>query len=298
MTESALMQPSVVDAVHERAFAKLNLVLHVGNPRDDGLHPICSIFASIDLHDDVQLERAERDSVDCPGVDGPNIAEAALGAFRARVPDLPPLRIAIEKRIPVAAGLGGGSADAAAVLRGANRIAGAPLSTEELRELGAQLGSDVPSQVDPRHELVSGVGEIVEPIALPPFGAVLIPQADGLAAGAAYAQFDLLGGGRDELDAGILRELAEDMALAPVLGNDLQPAVLALRPELEQALGSLQDAGALGELVSGSGPTCFGLFADRAAAVAAAATIDGAIAAGLRSDVVGDPASAPPSAAP
>jgi 4-diphosphocytidyl-2-C-methyl-D-erythritol kinase len=282
MTEPALMEP-----VHERAFAKLNLLLHIGNPRDDGLHPICSIFASIDLYDDVHLERAPQDSIECPGIDGPNLAEVALTAFRRRVPHLPPLRISIEKRIPVAAGLGGGSADAAAVLRGANRIAGDPLSPAELRDLGAQLGSDVPSQVDPRHELVSGVGEIVEPIELPPFGAVLIPQGDGLAAAAVYAQFDLLGGGRNGLDPGILRELAHDMELAPVLGNDLQPAALALRPELEQVLASLQDAGALGALVSGSGPTCFGLFADRAAAVTAAATIDGAIAAGLRSDVAG-----------
>jgi 4-diphosphocytidyl-2-C-methyl-D-erythritol kinase len=282
-----MTEPALIEAVHERAFAKLNLVLHVGNPRDDGLHPICSIFASIDLFDDVELERGADDHVDCAGVDGQNIAEAALTAFRERAPQLPPLQVRIEKRIPVAAGLGGGSADAAAVLRGANRIAASPLTTAELRELGAQLGSDVPSQVSPRHELVSGVGEIVEPIELPAFGAVLIPQADGLAAGAVYAQFDLLGGGRNGLDPGILRELAEDMELAPVLGNDLQPAALALRPELEQVLGSLQDAGALGALVSGSGPTCFGLFPDRAAAVAAAATIDGAIAAGLRSDPTG-----------
>jgi 4-diphosphocytidyl-2-C-methyl-D-erythritol kinase len=285
MTEPALMEP-----VHERAFAKLNLVLHVGSPREDGLHPICSIFASIDLHDDVHLERAPQDHVECPGVDGPNLAEAALIAYRRRVPHLPPLRIVIEKRIPIAAGLGGGSADAAAVLRGANRIAGDPLTDTELRELGAQLGSDVPSQVDPRHELVSGVGEIVEPIELPPFGAVLIPQADGLAAAAVYAQFDLLGGGRNGLDPAILRELAEDMTLAPVLGNDLQPAALALRPELERVLASLRETGALGQLVSGSGPTCFALFSDRAAAVSAAATIDGAIAAGLRSDAAGNAA--------
>jgi 4-diphosphocytidyl-2-C-methyl-D-erythritol kinase len=280
MTEPALVAP-----VHERAYAKLNLVLHVGNPRDDGLHPLCSLFASIDLFDDVRLERAEHDGVDCPAVDGPNLAEAALVALRRRVPHLPPLLITIEKRIPIAAGLGGGSADAAAVLRGANHIAGDPLTRDELRGVAAQLGSDVPSQVDPRHELVSGVGEIVEPIELPPFGAVLIPQPEGLAAAAVYAQFDLLGGGRNGLDPQILRELAEDMELAPVLGNDLQPAVLALRPELEGVLTALQDAGALGALVSGSGPTCFGLFPDRAAAATAAAGIDGAIAAGLGSHV-------------
>jgi 4-diphosphocytidyl-2-C-methyl-D-erythritol kinase len=268
--------------IEERAFAKLNLMLHVGRPRPDGLHPISSIFASIDLFDDVWLDLAPEDEVDCPAVEGPNLAESALTAYRRHVPDLPPLKVTIEKRIPIAAGLGGGSADAAAVLRGANRIAGSPLDNDRLRELGAQLGSDVPSQIEPRHELVSGVGEIVEPVELPAFGAVLVPQADGLSAGAVYAQFDLLAGGRDHLDPGILRELTEDMALAPVLGNDLQPAVLALRPELEQVLESLQQAGALGALVSGSGPTCFALFDNLAAAVTAAATIEGATAAGLR----------------
>lgn len=278
-----MIEPTPNGVVEERAYAKVNLLLHVGRPRPDGLHPLCSIFASIDLFDDVWIERAPEDEVDCPGVDGPNLVEAALTAYRRRVPDLPPLRVTIEKRIPVAAGLGGGSADAAAVLRGANRLAGDPLDPSQLRELGAPLGSDVPSQVEARHELVSGVGEIVESVDLPPFGAVLMPQADGLSAAAVYAQFDLLGGGRAQLDPGILRELAADMALAPVLGNDLQPAVLALRPELERVLGSLREAGALGELVSGSGPTCFALFDDLPAAVTAAATIDGAIAAGLRS---------------
>jgi 4-diphosphocytidyl-2-C-methyl-D-erythritol kinase len=288
-------ESAMTDAIHERAYAKLNLVLHVGSPRGDALHPLCSIFASIDLFDDVHLEPATEDSVDCPGVEGSNLATAALDAFRARVPDLPPVKVTIEKRIPVAAGLGGGSADAAAVLRGANALSGAPLTGSELRDLGAQLGSDVPSQVEPRHELVSGVGEIVEPIDLPEFGAVLVPQEEGLSAAAVYAQVDLLGGGRETLDLQIVRELARDMELAPVLGNDLQPAVLALRPELKKVLTQLQEAGALGQLVTGSGPTCFGLFPDRAAAVTAAATIEGAIAAGLRAGV---PAAEPSGTAP
>jgi 4-diphosphocytidyl-2-C-methyl-D-erythritol kinase len=278
---SALPTP----AVEERAFAKLNLILHVASARFDGLHPLCSIFASIDLYDEVRVEPAEfgGDLVECSGVEGPNLAEAALTAFRRRVPALPPLRVRIDKRIPVAAGLGGGSADAAAVLRAANRIAGNPLDLAGLRELGAELGSDVPSQVDPRHALVSGLGEVVEPIELPPFGAVLVPQEVGLSTDAVYAEFDRLGGGRRALDVQALRALTREMVMLPVLGNDLQPAALALRPELTGALASLRAVGALGTLVSGSGPTCFGLFEDRAAAAAAAARIDGAIAAGLRS---------------
>ena len=272
-------------AIHERAYAKVNLILHVGRRRGDGLHPLCSIFASIDLHDDVSVEPAESggDHVECAGLDAPNLAAAALASFRRRVPELPALRVSIEKRIPVAAGLGGGSADAAAVLRAANRVAGDPLGAAALREVGAELGSDVPSQVDPHHALVSGVGEMVDPLDLPPFGVVFVPQEVGLSTAAVYAEFDRLGGGRQTLDLDALRALGREMALLPVLANDLQPAALALRPELGAVLASLRAAGALGALVSGSGPTCFGLFEDRAAAGAAAAKIDGAAYAALRS---------------
>jgi 4-diphosphocytidyl-2-C-methyl-D-erythritol kinase len=261
--------------IHERAFAKLNLALRVGRPRPDGLHPLCSVFASIDLADEVYVEPAEADRVECPGVDGPNLAEAALAAFRARVPSLPPLSVAIEKRIPVAAGLGGGSADAAATLRAANRVAGEPLDAGALRELGASLGSDVPSQIEPRHALVSGVGEVVEPIELPLGFALLAPQAEGLSTAAVYAEFDRLGLGREELGCEELRAAA-----GGALENDLQPAALSLRPELAEVLERLGGRA----LVSGSGPTCFALFDRPAAAVAAATGIEGALVTSLRSD--------------
>jgi 4-diphosphocytidyl-2-C-methyl-D-erythritol kinase len=266
----------------ERAYAKLNLVLHVGAPRSDGLHPLCSIFASIDLADEVEVTPAAEDDVWCPGVDGPNLAASAVEAFRHRLPELPPLAVRIEKRIPLAAGLGGGSADAAAVLRAANRIAGEPLGAAELRELAARLGSDVPSQVQPRHAIVQGTGEVVEPIELPALEAVLVPQAEGLSTPDVYAQLDRMGTWRERLDPGRLREIAASGDLPRSLENDLEPAALALRPELAEVLETLRAAGAAGALVSGSGPTCFGLFPDRAAAEAAAARVPGAIVAGLR----------------
>ena len=181
--------------------------------------------------------------------------------------------------------MGGGSADAAAVLRAANRIAGNPLDADALRGLAATLGSDVPSQIEPRHALVTGTGEIVEPIELPSFGAVLVPQDEGLAAGAVYDRFDALGGGRDDLDPALVHELAEDMLLGPVLVNDLQPAALALRPELADVLDELRSVGATGALVSGSGPTCFGLFPDREAAAAAVEAAATAAAAGAPGSV-------------
>ncbi len=218
------------------------------------------------------------------GVDAPNLAEAALAAFRGVVPSLPPLVVRIAKRIPIAAGLGGGSADAAATLRAANRLTGDPLDAAALREIAATLGSDVPSQVEPRHALVAGVGEIVEPLPLPPLEAVLVPQAEGLRTGAVYRRLDQLRGWRERLDPGAVRAVAEadPAAWAGALENDLQPAALALRPELAGTLEYLRSAGALAALVSGSGPTCFGLFADRAAAEAAAAGSPGALVTRLR----------------
>lgn len=270
--------------IREQAYAKLNLVLHVGPPRADGLHPLCSIFASVDLADTVEIEVARsggEDCVQCPGVLGANLAEAALTAFRRRVPSLPALRIRIDKRIPVAAGLGGGSADAAAVLRAANRISEQPLSTHALREIATELGSDVPSQIEPGHALVQGIGEIVEPVDLAALGVVLAPQHEGLSTAEVYAQLDRMRGWRGALDPQPLREFVREPDPS-ALDNDLQPAAMALRPELAQVLDALRETGPLGTLVSGSGPTCFGLFTDRGQAERAARQVEGAIATELR----------------
>jgi 4-diphosphocytidyl-2-C-methyl-D-erythritol kinase len=273
--------------LRERAYAKLNLVLHVGPPRDDGMHPICSLMASIDLADElIANPRASGgDSVHCPEVPDDNLAARALAEFRSRAGrELPPLELRIDKRIPVAAGLGGGSADAAAALRIANELAGGPLSAEELIRLAADLGSDVPSQLDPRHALVQGVGERIERLDLPALAAVLVPDREGLSTAAVYAELDRAGGTREELDPEPLRRLATAGAaeLAAGVENDLQPAALSLRPGLSAKLDSLHSAGALGAAVAGSGPTCFGLFTDRRAAEEAAASIGGAVVTDLR----------------
>jgi 4-diphosphocytidyl-2-C-methyl-D-erythritol kinase len=274
--------------LRELAYAKLNLVLHVGRQREDGLHAICSLVASIDLADEVIAEPkpSGEDSVQCPGVADDNLAARALAEFRSRAgKELPPLTITINKRVPVAAGLGGGSADAAAALRIANRLAGEPLGPEELLRLAADLGSDVPSQLDPRHALVQGTGERIEPVTLPPLAAVLIPDDEGLSTAAVYAELDRLDGTREKLDPDPLRALAgvEPAArLAAAVHNDLQAAALSLRPDLEARLDALRAAGAVGAAVSGSGPTCFGLFADRRAAERAAENLPGALVTGLR----------------
>ena len=270
-----------------RAPAKLNLCLYLGRPRDDGLHELRSLFCPLTLSDRIMVTESEADEVVCPGVDGPNLAEAALAGLRARGWSRPPVRIEIEKRIPVSAGLGGGSADAAAVLR----LAGDEV--DGLPELAAELGADVLSQLDPALALVGGAGEVVEPLSPPRhFGVVLIAADDGLSTAEVYVEADRLGLGRDpeELDsiAGELREAAgqgaSPLEYHELLVNDLAHAALSLRPAIGGALTALKDAGAEVALVTGSGPTAFGVFDDIAAADAAAGQLAprfaGAIVAG------------------
>ena len=283
--QSGAMPP--IDHIVEHAPAKVNLVLHVGSPREDGLHPLCSLFGSLDLADVVTVEGAgSKDTVICPGVEGENLAARALAAFRSAAPDawLPFLRVTIDKRIPVAAGMGGGSADAAAALRAANALAGEPLDLDALRGIGAAVGSDVPSQIEPRSALVTGTGEEVEPVAIAQLSLVLVPQHQGLSTATVYAELDRLRAAgevsrRESLDPREVRNLASRSPgeLAAGLENDLEASALSLRPDLERPLSDLQDAGALGTRITGSGPTAFGVFGDRGSAEAASRTIPGSV---------------------
>lgn len=265
--------------IRELAPAKVNLVLRIGPTAPNGLHEVASLFASLDLADEVELAPAPEDSVECEGVEGPNLAAAAVERLRQYAPSLPPLAVRITKRIPVAGGLAGGSADAAAVMRAANSFHEIPFDDEQLREIAAPLGSDVPSQIAPAHSVVTGTGERVARVALPEMALVLVPSAVGLRTRDVFEKADQMGLPRPSLDAADLTALAaEDPAtIAGRLENDLQPAALRLRPELADTIEQLRDAGALGAQVSGSGPTVFGLFAEAEAARAAAAAVPGSL---------------------
>jgi 4-diphosphocytidyl-2-C-methyl-D-erythritol kinase len=257
--------------------AKLNLCLYLGRPREDGLHELCSLFEPLALADLITVAAAERDEVLCPGVEGENLAARALAGLRERGWEREPLRIEIEKRVPVAAGLGGGSGDAAAVLRlAAGEVA-------DLPALALELGADVPSQLRPSLALVRGVGERVEPLPEPvEHAAVLLPGGGGLSTAAVFAEADRLGLGRgaEELEelAARLREAAgagaSPLDYPDLLVNDLEPAAVSLRPDVGEALRALREAGAPQAILSGSGPTAVGLFPDLAAAQAAAARLD------------------------
>jgi 4-diphosphocytidyl-2-C-methyl-D-erythritol kinase len=281
--------------------AKLNLGLYLGRARPDGLHELCSLFEPLALADLIRIEEAERDEVICAGVEGENLAARALAKLRERGWDGPPLRIEIEKRTPVAAGLGGGSADAAAILRLAaecvrnnDRIAtrsanapggggGSSRVVADLPSIAAELGADVPSQLRPALALVRGAGERVELLPAPAeHAALLLPGGGGLSTKEVFDEADRLGLGREdsELDR-IADELraaagagASPLAYTELLVNDLEPAARSLRPDIADALDALHQAGAPAVFLSGSGPTCVGLFPALADAEHAAASLD------------------------
>jgi 4-diphosphocytidyl-2-C-methyl-D-erythritol kinase len=274
--------------IREQAPAKVNLVLRIGPVAPNGLHEVCSLFASLELADVVEVTPSDRDQVICEGVEGPNLAQAAIDAFR-HIRPVAPVEVRIDKRIPVAGGLGGGSADAAAVLRALDALSSdptsewrVPLEFEGLLMIAAGLGSDVPSQVWPRSWVVEGTGAGLRTARpLPPLAVVLVPSERGLSTADVFQEADRLGLPQpiapDAAAQLAAREWPDAQAVADALSNDLQEAALSLRPELSATLERVRDAGALGAQVSGSGPTVFGLFATSDDAEAAAAGIPGAL---------------------
>jgi 4-diphosphocytidyl-2-C-methyl-D-erythritol kinase len=276
--------------LRDTAPAKINLCLLLGPTRpEDGRHELVTVFQPLTLADRVTLEPgglgAAADVVACDGVDGDNLALAALRAFRARTGWAgAPVRLVIDKRIPVAAGMAGGSADAAAALRLAARAAGVG-DDDLLRDIGAGLGADVPAQVRPRPCLADGAGDRVVRVLAdpPPFGALLLPARTPLATADVFREADRRGLARDPGElAGARATLERALGPGPLHGlapgllvNDLEPAARALSHEVAQGLDELRALGADHAMVCGSGPTVAGLYADPLSARAAAARLEG-----------------------
>lgn len=238
---------------------KVNLSLFLGPVREDGRHELVTLLESVSLADEVTVQAAEHDQVVCPGVEGENIVSAALAALRAQRWAGPPVRVEVVKRVPVAAGMGGGSGDAAAMLRLAREMS--PIADETIASLAVSLGADVPSQLSPGRWLGTGAGETIEPApAVPEHALVIVPSAHALGTAEVYREADRLGLGRsaDEL-AGIARGLRAGWR-AEHLVNDLEPAARSLCPPIADALAAAREAGADAAFVSGSGPTVVGLF--------------------------------------
>jgi 4-diphosphocytidyl-2-C-methyl-D-erythritol kinase len=247
--------------VNELAPAKLNLCLYLGPLREDGKHELVSVMQSLELADRLTLSdhSAPADEVRCPGVAGPNLAARAIAAFRELTGwDGPPQLLEIDKRIPVAAGLGGGSADAAAALRLLARRS-ALGSDEQLHEIAVALGADVPSQLHPGRWLARGAGERHTPLAdAGPVGLLVLPSHTTLSTAAVYAEADRLGLSRSAEELATLLETLDPADPEPV--NDLATAALSLEPTIAAALQQALDAGAEHAMVCGSGPTVVGVF--------------------------------------
>ncbi len=245
--------------LHERAPAKINLCLFLGPTRADGRHELVTVFDSVTVFDELSVDPASRDQVICADVAGPNLVGDALSALRAAGWTAPPVNVRIEKRIPVAAGMGGGSADAAAMLRVAPRLA--PVDPDVLARIAAGLGADVPAQLDPGPSIGTGAGDVLEPLAaLPPYGVLVLPQSFPLSTAAVYREADRLGLSRpaDEL-ASLRRQLTAALDDRLIV-NDLQLAAVSLAPAIGDALQAAREAGAGQALVCGSGPTVIGLY--------------------------------------
>lgn len=252
--------------------AKINLHLRVGPPRADGFHPLLSWMCTIGLFDTLVLDPSDvaqvsltcdRPWVPCDQTNLVHRAAALLREHAAAQGRNVGLRVGLEKRIPVGAGLGGGSSDAARMLLGLNQFWGLGLSGDQLAPMAAALGSDVPFFLNGQSALCSGRGEVVQPVAAPkPHWAVLLLPPFGVSTPQAYQRFDQLcpsGCALDRPDIEQWVHLSAD-SLLDVLVNDLEAAAFSLVPELARLRDSAQ--GALSRIVrmSGSGSSLFTLF--------------------------------------
>lgn len=280
-------------SVTVRVPAKINLQLAVGPLRPDGYHGLVTVFHAVSLFDDVTVTSAATDTVAVSGEgagvvpeDGTNLALRAVVALRQTLPERDAtagssgiagagdgVAVTLTKRIPVAGGMAGGSADAAATLVACNELWGTGLSKEELCTVAATVGSDVAFPILGGTAVGRGRGEQLTPILPAPPATYhwVLALADGhLSTPRVFRELDRQRQGQQtadpELSTGVMQALAkgDPAALGAALTNDLQEPALTLFPALRKTLAAGQDAGALGALVSGSGPTCFFLAANQA----------------------------------
>lgn len=279
MAEPIFPEP---DLIHARAPAKINLALRVGRARADGYHPLATVYQAIGLHDDVTAAVAEpgvfvltvtgQDADSVPTGDA-NLAVQAARLLADEMTEPVGASLTIDKAIPVAGGLAGGSADAAAALVSCSALWNAGLGVDDLLPLAARLGSDVPFALLGSTAVGSGRGESVVPaLSRGSYHWVLAMADRGLSTPAVYRRYDELGPTPpDPFDVpeGLMNALltGDPAQLGAELVNDLQQPALDLMPSLRLLLDTGAQLGALGGIVSGSGPTCAFLAADRAAAL-------------------------------
>lgn len=284
----------MLSVVHEPVIvqvpAKVNLHLGVGDLRADGYHELSTVFQSLSLYDEVSVVPAPELSVRVTGegsrfvpVDSRNLVWKAAELLAAHVGRPAKVRIIVDKGIPVAGGMAGGSADAAATLLALDHMWRTEVPREDLMEIAAQLGSDVPFMLLGGTALGSGRGEqLTTVLTRNRYHWVLALAKGGLRTPDVFGELDRLRESGDRPRVGAPDTLLAALAtgdvrkLADALGNDLQPAALSLMPELRRTLNAGERAGALRGIVSGSGPTCAFLCGDEETALAVSLELAGA----------------------
>lgn len=268
--------------------AKINLHLAVGDVRADGYHDLVTVYQSLDMWEEVTVSPAEVDEVIVSGpsaeqvpTDRTNLAARAVDLLRDEAGVDLPLAIHIVKGVPVAGGMAGGSADAAAALVATDRLLGMGLSRGALEERAARLGSDIPFCVRGGTALGTGRGEDLATLlhASTRRYVVVATARGGLSTPAVYAELDRLRAGREMPRVGEVEALVRALGVgdpatvAATMGNDLEAAALSLMPALRKTLRAGTEAGALHGMVSGSGPTCLFFCTDHRSALAVATEI-------------------------
>lgn len=250
--------------------AKINLCLHVEGRREDGYHDLAMLMQRVTLADHLtlRLEPAPGVRIECPGVELPPGGENIAGRAARRMLQLAGRQtgvgLRIEKRIPVAAGLGGGSSDAASVLLALNQELGLHLSAEELRAEGLRLGADVPFFLLQHTAWATGVGERLQPVVgLPAAWYLLVNPGVEVSTAWVFQNLRLTSPGAVTKLPALPTSIE---GLVALLHNDLEPVTISRYPVVSRIKQQLLDSGAHGALMSGSGPTVFGVFADAAAA--------------------------------
>ena len=266
--------------VRLKAFAKVNYALEVRGLRPNGYHEISTVMQSISLADVVEIERAERGfelAVEPEGVEvGPaeeNTVYKAWSRLSERIEDALPVRVRLGKKIPAGAGLGGGSADAAATLVGLNELFGLGLDEADLRDLGLRVGADVPFCLTGGTALGEGIGEALSPLPAPPIHYLVVAKpAVGAETARIYGAYDERPVVANPSVVPVVEALwaGDPRELARALGNELEPVTEALAPEVGTLEEELLRAGALGAAMSGTGTAVFGIFASEVEARVAA----------------------------
>jgi 4-diphosphocytidyl-2-C-methyl-D-erythritol kinase len=270
----------LTDKVRLRAFAKINYALEVLGPRDDGYHEISSVMQSVSLADELEIENSrggfellfEPEGVEVGPLEENTIYKAWALLWEVSGRELP-VRVRLHKKIPAGAGLGGGSADAAATLCGMNELFGLGLNYEELRDVGSRIGADVPFCLAGGTALGEGIGEVLTPLPAPPeHHLVLAKPVRGADTGEIYRAYDRRHAERRASIGPVVAALqgGDLCALGEALGNDLEPVTAGLVPEVRRYKSDLLRAGALGAAMTGTGTAIYGAFGMEAAARAGA----------------------------